>query len=90
MTAERIDLNVAQFEALAREVHDREQTIISGMLQQPDYPPLPACPECGTRATKLTEQLELDNTVLVDFLPCDHRFRAPTWLDILDHRGLAR
>lgn len=57
------------------------------MLQVPDYPPLPACPECGAAATAIDSMVEPSTftvdepAILINFAPCGHRFRAVPDLD---------
>lgn len=82
MSADRIPLPLAQLADLRQQSEAREDTIIRGMLQVPDYPPLPACPECGQHPERIDEMVEpgafgLDETgLLINFKPCGHRFRA--------------
>jgi hypothetical protein len=60
----------------------RAETITQLVLQQPDYPALPACPKCGAAAERITSKVEdpafgqYETRVLVNFAPCGHRFRA--------------
>jgi hypothetical protein len=61
----------------------RAETITQLVLQQPDYPPLSACPECGAATERITSRMEdpafeqYETYALVNFAPCGHRFRAP-------------
>lgn len=55
--------------AIRDALRDREQRIIHELLQVPDYPPLPACPSCGTAAQKIGHHEDV-----TWFEPCGHRF----------------
>lgn len=80
----RIPLDPAQLADLQEAMRGREHTIIRGVLQQPDYPPLPACPECGAAAQRIDSMVEppafsqREDALLINFKPCGHRFRALT------------
>lgn len=82
-----ITLSPAQLAALRQATREREDTIVRNVLQQPDYPPLPACPECGTVAERIDSRMEvpafgqLEDVMLVNFTPCGHRFRAVVPVD---------
>ncbi|KOU62020.1 hypothetical protein ADK57_25575 [Streptomyces sp. MMG1533] len=60
---------------------ERENAIVLGVLQQPDYPPLPECPACGIAPERIdTRQSELrfgrpDVPTFIDFGPCGHGFQ---------------
>jgi hypothetical protein len=60
---------------------ERENAIILGVLQQPDYPPLPECPSCRVSPERIdTRQSEPrfgrpDVPTLIDFTPCGHGFQ---------------
>ena len=54
----------------------------SGVLQAPDDPPRPACPECGASPERIDSMVGdfrfgvSEPAVLVNFKPCGHRFRS--------------
>ncbi|MFF8299559.1 hypothetical protein ACF07M_29925 [Streptomyces globisporus] len=76
----RTELTSAQFNDLRQALLGREREIIGHVLQQPDYPPLPSCPECGAHAEVIGSAppafMTNEPTVLIDFEPCGHGFRA--------------
>lgn len=82
MSGDRLPLTLDQLADLRRQGQAREAAIIQGILQVPDYPPLPACPECGQHPERIDGMVEVaafgvDETgLLVNFKPCGHRFRA--------------
>lgn len=82
MGKERTPLMADWMACMHQAMRDREATIISGVLQQPDYPPLPECPTCLVAPDRITTRTEdpsfgQDGTpVLVDFAPCGHGFRV--------------
>ena len=59
---------------------EREHEITQNMLQAPDYPPLPECPDCGVQPTRITDRAADfgDDGLLIDFAPCGHGFKVPT------------
>jgi len=86
--SDRLPLPSHQLAALQDAMTERESTIISGVLQQPDYPPLAACPSCGHAPEQITSKAEAprygvyEDAVLVDFAPCGHKFRAVISLEV--------
>ncbi|MEV7975473.1 hypothetical protein [Streptomyces sp. NPDC086519] len=63
-------------------MEERRNKITQELLQQPDYPPLPECRECGAASEEILDQRDLDGSVLIGFKPCGHRFRVePLSLD---------
>lgn len=88
MSMDRIPLDWSQVVAMQAAMRQREEAIIDGVLQQPDYPPLPACPECGTAPERIAERIEEpkfgvdEDAVLVNIKPCGHRFRAVVELEM--------
>lgn len=55
----------------------REEELLLGVLQQPDYPALVACPICDEGPESVVSRVEdptIDGrrVVLVDFKPCRH------------------
>lgn len=64
---------------LKQRLAERDREIELNMLQAPDYPPLPECPDCDVEPTRITHQAaELgDDGMLIDFTPCGHRFKVP-------------
>ncbi|MEX3099539.1 MULTISPECIES: hypothetical protein [unclassified Streptomyces] len=78
----RIALTSEQVAQMRQELARREMLIVEHVLQQPDYPPLPCCPECGA----VVEQMETmdeppqfaiyEQAMLINLAPCGHRFRA--------------
>lgn len=85
---DRITLNPLVVAALADAARVREQGIITGVLQVPDYPPLSPCPECGTAAETISSTLEdpafgqHETVLLINFSPCGHRFRTVQTLNV--------
>jgi hypothetical protein len=65
-------------------MRDRETAIIKGVLQTPDYPPLPACPTCHVTPQRIDSRLDEPkfgqdgDDVLINFAPCGHRFYVPS------------
>ena len=76
----RTELTFVQFNDLRQALLDREREIIGRVLQQPDYPPLPSCPECGAHAEVIRsatpDLMTNEPTFLIDFKPCGHGFHA--------------
>jgi hypothetical protein len=87
MSEPRIPLGADQLAQLRRASQEREDRILARVLQVPDYPPLPACPECGASPTAIDSMVEpsafgVDElAILINFTPCGHRFRAVPDLD---------
>lgn len=82
MAQEWIPLDRPSAAILEFKLEERRKEITQELLQQPDYPPLPECPECGAAAEKITDRRDLDDAVLIAFKPCGHRFRVePPSLD---------
>lgn len=85
----RVELTADQFAAMRKSLRKREAAIIEQVLQQPDYPPLPACPECGHLLEEIISGVEgpgfgvAGTTFLINVEPCGHRFRAAVNLDEL-------
>lgn len=75
MADERIIISREWGVLLEFQLQERQAAILDGMLQQPDYPPLPACPECSGAATEIADTRDLGGDVLINFEPCGHRFR---------------
>ncbi|MFE9003043.1 hypothetical protein ACFYOY_13020 [Streptomyces sp. NPDC007875] len=82
MGDDRIPMTAGWLADMRRAMERRGEIIIRDVLQQPDYPPLPGCPECGRVAENITSWVESPvwdrdgDGVLVDFKPCGHRFRV--------------
>lgn len=78
----RIALSSAQFATMRRTLQAREDSIIEQVLQQPDYPPLPPCPECGGETEQMDTMAETskfgidEDAWLINVKPCGHRFRV--------------
>lgn len=85
----RIELAHAQIADLRVALDQRESAIIEKVLQQPDYPPLPPCPECGAAVERMDSMMEppqfgvYERALLINLKPCGHRFRGPLDLDQL-------
>lgn len=83
----RMELSSAEFSRMRWELRKREEAIIEQVLQQADYPPLPACPECAVAVEKMESMVEPqkfevdEQAVLINLKPCGHRFRAVVDLD---------
>ncbi|WP_282084008.1 hypothetical protein [Streptomyces tendae] len=83
----RTEITPGQFTALRRGLQEREAEIIERMLQQPDYPPLPPCPECGAEVEQIDSMVEPpsfglpEQAFLINVKPCGHRLRAVVDLD---------
>ncbi|MFE9432347.1 hypothetical protein ACFYNA_15315 [Streptomyces sp. NPDC006640] len=83
----RIELRPAQIADMRAALESRERTIIELMLQQPDYPPLPPCPECSAEVERMDSMLEppqfgvYDSVLLINMKPCGHRFRGAVDID---------
>ncbi len=83
----RTELSPAQFSAIRQALRDRERAIIEHVLQQPEYPPLPPCPECGAVVEQMDSAVEPpkfevdEQAFLINVKPCGHRFRAVVDLD---------
>jgi hypothetical protein len=75
MANDRINISREWGALLEFQLQERQATILAGLLQQPDYPPLPACPECSAAATEIADSRNLNGDVLVNIEPCGHRFR---------------
>ncbi|SES03085.1 hypothetical protein SAMN05421870_107200 [Streptomyces qinglanensis] len=71
----------AQVANLRTALRNRERSIVDGMFQQPDYPPLPHCPTCDVAPERINGEQTLHGTMLIDFLPCGHLFYF--YLDML-------
>lgn len=76
MADDRIIISREWGALLEFKLQERQATILSGLLQQPDYPPLPACPECGAVTTEITDSRDLNGDALINVKPCGHRFRT--------------
>lgn len=74
----RLPLTLEQVAELRQATEKRERAITDGLLQVPDYPPLPACPACGQHPDRIDSQAPPlgPDALLVDFEPCGHGFRA--------------
>ncbi|WP_405769352.1 RNA-binding protein [Actinacidiphila glaucinigra] len=82
MTQDWILMDRPSAAILEFKMEERHRKITQELLQQPDYPPLPECPECGTAAEEISDRRDLDDAVLIGFKPCGHRFRVePPSLD---------
>jgi hypothetical protein len=85
----RIELFPEQLADMRDALARRERTIIDNLLQQPDYPPLPACPEGCVAVEQIDSMVEpfmfrIDERVLlINVKPCGHRFRGVLDLDQL-------
>ncbi|AGK75127.1 hypothetical protein ACIOGT_28160 [Streptomyces microflavus] len=60
----------------------REEELLLGVLQQPDYPALVSCPICDEGPESVVSRVEdptIDGrrVVLVDFKPCRHGIWVP-------------
>ncbi|MFH8531517.1 hypothetical protein ACH4GE_24240 [Streptomyces tendae] len=83
----RTEITPSQFTAMRQALQEREAEIIGRLLQQPDYPPLPPCPECGAEAEQIDSMVEppsfefAEPVVLINVQPCGHRLRAVVDLD---------
>lgn len=64
---------------LRHRMKQREHEIEQYMLQVPEYPPLPECPDCDVTPTRISSRTGDfgDDCMLVDFVPCGHRFKVP-------------
>lgn len=64
---------------LKQRTAERDDEIVRNMLQTPDYPPLPECPDCDVAPERISSQSAGlgGEGVLVDFHPCGHGFRVP-------------
>jgi hypothetical protein len=77
-----IDMPSSWLGELDQAARQREDEIVRFVLQQPDYPPLPACPECDVEPTEIKQWMgdpdfDIDhNFAWVAFRPCGHVFRA--------------
>lgn len=73
----RITLEPAALAEIKRQTDERQAAILAGLLQVPDYPPLPTCPECQAEAAEISACREfLTGDLLLNFSPCGHRFRG--------------
>lgn len=70
MADETTDIDAGTLWWLREELRRREQEIINNLLQAPDYPPLPPCPNCAARPNAIRHTDDL-----VAFDPCGHQFR---------------
>lgn len=77
-----IDMPTSWLAELDDAARRREDEIVRFVLQQPDYPPLPGCPECDAEPVEIKQWVE-DPAFEVDgiyarvgFQPCGHLFRA--------------
>lgn len=77
-----IDMPTSWLGELDQAARRREDEIVRFVLQQPDYPPLPACPQCDVEPAEIKQwvgdpDFDIDSTfVWVAFKPCKHVFRA--------------
>jgi transcription elongation factor Elf1 len=82
MTQDWIPMDRPSAAILEFKLEERRKKITQELLQQPDYPPLPECPECGAASDEIVDRRDLDDAVLIGFKPCGHRFRVePPSLD---------
>lgn len=61
-------------------LQQREEAIVNDLLQVPDYPPLPSCPQCHVHPAQITSRAadpDQADALLVDFQPCGHAFAVP-------------
>jgi hypothetical protein len=85
----RIELAPEQLTRMRNALVQRERAIIEQVLQQPDYPPLPPCPECGAVVEQMDSMVEppafgVDaQALLINLNPCGHRFQGVFDLDQL-------
>ncbi|SBV03879.1 hypothetical protein YW3DRAFT_07147 [Streptomyces sp. MnatMP-M77] len=61
----------------------KQEKILLGVLQQPDYPSLVSCPVCDEHPESVTSNAKTPAfggpaVVLVKFSPCRHSIRIPT------------
>jgi hypothetical protein len=81
--ADRTEMPVEWLRYLQQRAEQRAKEIIDGVLQVPDYPPLPDCPTCGVAPERIVSRVDepgffVDGqSVLVDFKPCGHGFTVP-------------
>ncbi|MER5715691.1 hypothetical protein [Streptomyces sp. NPDC002132] len=77
--ADRELMPIDWLDFLRRRMKQREHEIEQYMLQVPEYPPLPECPDCDEEPTRITSRAgDLgEDAVLVDFTPCGHGFKIP-------------
>ncbi|MEU9415139.1 hypothetical protein [Streptomyces sp. NPDC048272] len=77
-----IDMPSSWLGELEQAAQQREDEIVRLVLQQPDYPPLPACPQCDSEPAEIKQWVEdpafeVDGTyVQTGFKPCGHLFRT--------------
>jgi hypothetical protein len=76
MADDRISIDREWAALLGFRLEEREKAIVDGMLQQPDYPPLPECPECNAASTEIAHMRDLSGDLLINVQPCGHRFRV--------------
>lgn len=82
MTQDWIPMDRPSAAILEFKLEERRKKITQELLQQPDYPSLPECPECGAASEEILDRRDLDDAVLIGFKPCGHRFRVePPSLD---------
>lgn len=64
---------------LKQRTEQRQREIEQRLLQVPEYPPLPECPDCDVEPTQITSRAgELtEDCILIDFAPCGHGFKVP-------------
>ncbi|MGA5470472.1 hypothetical protein [Streptomyces arboris] len=79
---DRIRMTGAWLADLEAALLDREEEVILGVLQQPDYPALVSCPTCDVPPESVASRVEdpvIDGhpAVLVDFKPCRHGVWVP-------------
>ncbi|MCX5137563.1 hypothetical protein OOK06_36460 [Streptomyces sp. NBC_00340] len=74
MPDDRIDIDREWAALLGFRLEERENAIVDGVLQQPDYPPLPECPECNAASTEISHTQDLLGALLINVQPCGHRF----------------
>lgn len=80
---DRIRMTAAWLADLAADLLCREEEVLLGVLQQPDYPALVSCPICDEHPESVLSCVEdpsIDgrSVVLVDFKPCRHGIWVPT------------
>jgi hypothetical protein len=81
--AERTEMPVEWLRYLQQRSERRAEDIFAGVMQVPDYPPLPDCPTCGVAPERIVSRVEDPSffadgqPILVDFKPCGHGFAVP-------------
>ncbi|WP_181785358.1 hypothetical protein [Streptomyces phytophilus] len=81
MTQHWIQMDQTWLDDLESRLEERRQTIYRAVLQSPDYPPLPPCPQCGATPEAILSgsdhpEVFTANAVAVGFRPCGHTFRV--------------